>query len=734
MGSSLGKVFRWIGIAALAAVATIATAGAAGVFAAGGLAAGFGAASGLAGLGAAAFGAISTVSLIGAQYLLGSGQSSAGSNLPNFTAPQAGPAPTPLYRTVRQADVPRSFIFGRTRTAGAFFFYETDTVAVTGVPPAGTNIDNRIGKYLYSGIYICDGPVDGFDGILCDDEAFTAGSTGPGGTSRTPDGDANVFIPQDGIKFIKKPDYSTTGTQWVWTGSTWIAVPVTTTGTLTINQCALIAFEPVNGTENGYQSYLLNTLMTTYRTDTSKPNVMGGLWSPAHVGKGVTCLYTYATTTIIPASSSRIKYFPNGFPEWAVVVRGARMYDPRDPSQSLLNPTTGEWSLYNSTWKFSENPALIAGHFISWLIDQGVTAITGVNWEAIAIAANACDELKPTTHFHFAQGSSYEVFARATGVFYFTSPPREFLGNLMSTCDGSYGLDRQGRFTMWIGKWEDPAVTFTEKDIGGFTEEFVESASEAMNEVHISYIEPRQNYQKWEAPVWQDLGSQALVGRRVVNLNFNMIPSPNQAYRMAQRTARRINGKKKLTMTLGPRGMLAIKQRVVGIDAPTFGISGVWRVEALTPDMTLSRWQITLREIDKTVFADDPPPTDTISSLKVVNAGTLVAPAYYEVIGVSTAPETGYVKISADVNRATPNTPNSQIIESALIQEQTIQFDARYSVDSGNTWIPVSIELSANVLRTEDLPSGTVVTVQSRWVGLDGTVSPWSDSKIIAVP
>ena len=368
------------------------------------------------------------------------------------------------------------------------------------------------------------------------------------------------------------------------------------------------------------------------------------------------------------------------------------------------------------------------------LIDQGVTAITGVNWEDIAIAANACDELKPTTHFHFAQGTSYEVFARATGVFYFTSPPREFLGNLMSTCDGSYGLDRQGRFTMWIGRWEEPAVTFTEKDIGGFTEEFVESASEAMNEVHITYIEPRQNYQKWEAPVWQDLGSQALVGRRVTTLNFNMVPSPNQAYRMAQRTARRINGKKKLTMTLGPRGMLAIKQRVVGIDAPTFGISGVWRVEALNPDMTLARWQITLREITKDVFADDPPPADTISSLKVVNAGALVAPAYFDLIGVSTVPEAGYVKISADVNRATPNVANSPIIESALIQEQTIQFDARYSVDAGATWIAVSIELSANVLRTEDLTSGTVVTVQARWVGLDGTVSPWSDSKIIAVP
>lgn len=733
MGHPLSKVFKWVGAIALAAVAVVATAGAAGIFAAGGLAAGFGAAAGIGGLSAAAFGAIASVSLIGAQYLLGSNQSSAGSNLPSYQAPQTGPAPTPIYRTLRQPEVPRSFIFGRTRTAGAFFFYETDTTAVTGAAPT-TSTDKRIGKYLYSGIYVCDGPVDGFDGILCDDEAFAAGSTGPNGVSYTPDGNPNVFIPRDGIKFVKDPGYTQTGTQWVWTGSTWIAVPVSTPGTLKINECALIAFEPVNATLTGYQSYILNTLMTTYRTDDTKPNPMGGLWSPAHIGKGVTCLYTYASTTAIPTSTSRMKYFPNGFPEWSVVVRGARMYDPRDPSQSFLDPTTGRWSLYNSTWKFSENPAIIAGHFVSWLIDQGVTAITGVNWDSIARAADECDKLKETTHFLYPSGSSYEPFARVTAVFYFNTPPREFLGNLMAACDGTYGLDRQGKFIMWVGKWELPAVTFTEKDIGGFTEEFVESASEAMNEVHATYIEPRQNYQKFEAPIWQDLGSQNLVGKRIQSISLNMVPSPNQAYRIVQRMARRINGKKKLTINVGPRGMLAIKQRVVGVEAPNFGITGVWRVESLQPEITLNRWTMTLREIDEAVFADEPPPTDPVSALKLVNLGTLTAPQYFLVTGVSTQPDEGYVLIDANINQTQPDVAASNIYEAALIQEQTLQFDARYSVDSGSTWSAVGIELSNNVLRTPDLPSGTVVTIQTRWVSLSLTTSPWSESKTVSIP
>lgn len=721
-------MIRWafVGVAAIAAAALT---GGLAFLVYGGLGAGVlgGLAAGSAAL-STAFTAAATVALQGAQYLLRSGSTAAGSNLPAFSPQQQGPSPTPLSRTLKQADVPRSFIFGRTKTSGAYFFYESDTQAVTGANP-NTTSDSRIGKYLYSGLYICDGPIDGFDGILCDDEAFKAGSTGIDRSSYTPDGNLNVFIPEDGIKFVKAPNYTSTSVGAYWDGSKWVYYPVTSGGTFNIKDCALIAFEPAIASESGYNSYILNNLMLSY-----SPTAMANVWNTTNVGKGITCLYTFAGTNAIPAGTSRIKYFPNGFPEWSVIVRGSRVYDPRDPSQLELDPVTGQWSLYNSTWKWSENPALIAGHFISWLINQGVTAITGVDWEAISLAADDCDKLKPTTHVHFDQGSSYEKFARLTGVFYFNTPPREFLSNIMAACDGSYGIDRRGRFTMWIGKWERPAVTFTETDIGGFTEEFVESATEAMNEIHVNYTEPRQNYQKFEAPIWQDLGSQELVGKRVVSLNLDMVPSPNQAYRLVQRMARRINNRKKLTLTLGPRGMLAIKQRVVGVEAPNFGISGVWRVENLQPEMTLSRWTITLREIDESVFADEPPPVDPVSNLKIVNEGTLVAPTYFSVTPISLKPNIGYIRVSADVNIANANEANPNIVTDALVQEQTLQFDVRYSVDSGFTWTQANIELSANVLRTNDLSSGTVVTVQCRWISLSGSVSPWSASQIATIP
>lgn len=749
MGASLGKV-----IGKVAAGLGIAAAG----LATGGLAWA---------AGASVFGAVSaaaSVGLMGAQYLMGGGSSSTSSWLPFMLAQQQassqgaaskGQPPVPLKKTIRQSDVPRCFIFGRTKTAGSYFFYETDMVVTTTAGAPDVKALN-----LYQGIYLCDGPIDGFDTILCDDEALDVGSTGDGKLSDSLDGDNNVFIPRSGTKYIRTNTtlVTTTNTwnEWVYgpvcVHVTWVwywypysgayvcdkyenqwhweqrSSSTTALQQININESSCIAFEPVVGSEDGYQSFILNRLMLNY-----SGSVLSGFWDDTHTGKGITCLYTFCSNNP-GGTSNRLKYFPNGWPEWAAVVRGARVYDPRDASQDYTDAKHSRWSIYNVTWKWTENPALIAAHFISWLIEEGTTSITGVDWESIIVAANDCDTLKPTTQNYFGSGESYEPFARVSGVYYFNTPPREFLSNIMASCDGTYGIDKDGRFTMWIGKWEDAAVTFDESDISSFTEEFVEAASEAINEFHITYTEPRQGYQKFEAPTWIDNDSQLAVGKRISSISFDMVPSANQAYRLAQRHARRINGKKKLTITLGPRGMLAIKQRVVGLDAPNFGLSGTWRVESLTPDGSLRQWQATLREIDRDVFADDKPAIDPITKVKVVAQNSITAPLYYSATPTSSGGGKGHVIISADVNSYDATGDALFIFEQAFFQDQTLDFDAQYSTNGGGTWTAVNIMVSRNTLQTPDLMAGTSVSVRTRWVSLNGTVSAWSDMKTVVIP
>lgn len=748
MGKVIGKVAAGLGIAA-AGLATGGLAWAAG---------------------ASVFGAVSaaaSVGLMGAQYLMGGGGGGGASSwLPFILAQQQASSqsaatkaapPVPLKKTIRQSDVPRCFIFGRTKTAGSYFFYETDLVVDTSVTPNTFTALN-----LYQGIYICDGLIDGFDAVLCDDEAFTAGSTGNGRSANSLDGDDNVYVPLSGTKYIRSNFSTVTTTTYVqrpelqnscdgWTAysmdtypyvyyvctagysNKWVTVTDTINTTslveLYIKDASCVAFEPVYGSEEGYSSYILNTLMPSYSGAAT-----AGLWGNNYTGKGITCLYTFASNNP-GGTSNRLKYFPNAWPEWSAIVRGARVYDPRKVKQSYIDNLRGKWSLYNTTWSYSDNPALVAGHFVSWLIENNMTAITGVDWEAIATAADDCDALSVTTRNNFGNGqTTYEPFARISGVYYFNSSPRDFLSNIMASCDGTYGVDKDGRFTMWIGKWENPAVTFDETDISSFTEEFVEAASEAINEFHITYTEPRQGYQKSEAPVWVDTDSQLSVGKKISSISFDMVPSANQAYRLAQRHARRINGKKKVTITLGPRGMLAIKQRVIGIDAPNFGLSGTWRVEALTPDGSLRQWQATLREIDVGVFADDKPPVDPISALKVVGLTSISPPKLMTVSGVKEGTNGGYIKTTVDVNSYDNTGGDSYIYENGLLQEQTLDVDAQYSVDGGVTFMPYTISLDRSTLRTPYLRTGTVVITQMRYVGLNGQASSWTDPLSITVP
>lgn len=716
MESCLGKTLRNIAIGIGVAVAAVATAG-------------FSLALGATAF--AAFGAAASVALVGAQYLMrpSSGGASAGASLPILPASVVGPPPTPLRKTLRQSDVPRSFIFGRTRTSGAYFFYETDT-----------------NQNLYQGIYICDGPVDGFDGFLCDDEAFGCGSTGVGRSSYATDGNANVFIPRDGLKFIKSPYNPGTPGSWEahfnpdgsWAYNEWH--PGTPATTDTILNCSCIAFEPVNATVTGYSSYLLNRLMkSTYKTTINNVSVgynvslnMNNVWTTSHLGKGITCLYTFASTAKTTAAL-RLKYFPNGWPEWSIALRGARLYDPRKDSTNGGSGTqryyqNGSWTLYNTTWKWSENPAIVAAHFIAWLISQKATAIKGINWPSIIESANYCDALVSVNKLNY--GTKNEPFARITGVYYFNTPPREFLANIMASCDGTYSIDQNGLFTMWIGRWETPELTFTENDIGGFTEEFVESASEAVNELHIQYTEPRQNYQKFEAPPYIDIDSQKAVGKRISNISFDMVPSPTQAYRLGQRFAKRINGKRKLNLTLGPRGMLAIKQRVVDISAPNFGINqtnGIaWRVESLAPvDVTLSKWTITLREINTSVFSDTSP-TDPLTNLYIVSQKSLVAPQSFSLTRQAISASIDTIIASVDLNFNTATSASILMNESAFLQEQTLTTSFEYSLNAGSTWTAFSTVLNQNTSSHTFTNVNGNIKVRARFFALNGSASAYS--------
>jgi hypothetical protein len=588
--------------------------------------------------------------------------------------------PPPITQTVIGSNSPRRMLFGRGNVAGVPFCRETSP-----------NLFNYVEAF-----YLNDGPVDGFDALICDDELVPLSNDLGGGLI------GDYMYPTSGKKTVS-------------------GFP----GTLT----TFIFVEFVNATAAGKWSTLL-------RGDgAGKLHSFDATWDPfwdnTHLGKNITALYTIAYA--VGTAGDRLKVFPNGFPVYKVYYRGARVYDPRKPGQTFSDSA---FDLYNDTWKFSENPALCAAHYVNWLISENLTAIRGVNWESIKEAADDCDRLAPISRNGFNNGvQSYEPFARISALVTLDMEPREVLAKFMESCDGEWGIDQHGRFTMWINKWREPEIVFTGREIGDFFEEFSPPATEQVNYMRVSYIEPRQGHNRVETAIYRDLASESEIGRRTGAAVFDWVTSPDQAYRLAARRVKRNIRKRRLSVTLGARAMTALQQRVVGVDASEIGIVGTFRVESLAPaSATLENWQAEIIEVTEDQFADELIPQDPIFALPIVNQPAIGTPTVLIAAAISTGPGVGVAQLSLDANLNSPIQASPDINAAALLTDPTLQLDGRYSTDGETTWTNFNVLLSTLIMQTPELARGTVVSMQARFVSSSGAVGSYSSSVTAVIP
>jgi len=121
-----------------------------------------------------------------------------------------------------------------------------------------------------------------------------------------------------------------------------------------------------------------------------------GTWWTTHVGTSdqtasslLTLAFagsTPAYTDTLPNTAYAVILMPpdveiSGFPKVSCIVKGKKVYDPRDANQSLTNP---------ATWTFSDNPSLCLADLIT---STRYGAGRLVNWDSVADAANFNDKL-----------------------------------------------------------------------------------------------------------------------------------------------------------------------------------------------------------------------------------------------------------------------------------------------------------------------------------------------------
>ena len=131
-------------------------------------------------------------------------------------------------------------------------------------------------------------------------------------------------------------------------------------------------------------------------------------------------------------------------PELQAVIKGKKVYDPRDSGQAAGTP---------STWTWSSNPALCIRDYLH--SDHGINEDTAYIDDALVqSAANRCDET--------ASGSL--PFFTLNGAFTTGGQPVDILQDMLTSMGGLlwYG---QGKWRMRAAKWTAPTLTLDENDL-----------------------------------------------------------------------------------------------------------------------------------------------------------------------------------------------------------------------------------------------------------------------------
>lgn len=321
-----------------------------------------------------------------------------------------------------------------------------------------------------------------------------------------------------------------------------------------------------------------------------------------HRCKGLACVHTKWGTVGL---KTHMEHFPNYFPRHSTVVRQSRVYDPRDEAQSFFQLVTGEYSTENPTWEYSENPALQIADLFTFPYGFN-KSYDDILWESFATAANDCDRLVAT------RDGGTRPFSRAHVAASSTDELRDILGDLLAACDGQIFEDADGRIGLWIAKWEEPTVTLTERHISSLKVQRGNSVYADVNELVVRYTEPRLGYAFNTAVLVQDTESIARVGLRSQPLDLEAVQDPEQAYALATRALRRKNTPLKVSATGPLRMMIADGERVVRLDLPRWGVTGVFRVMSLKRVGAAIQGEFHL--VTEDMFADVIPPSDALNA------------------------------------------------------------------------------------------------------------------------
>ena len=191
-------------------------------------------------------------------------------------------------------------------------------------------------------------------------------------------------------------------------------------------------------------------------------------WTQNHRAKGVAYIYSalkFDTTA-----------FPNGTPTLTAVVKGRKVYDPRDSS---------------TAW--SDNAALCIRDYLASDFGLGCDA-DEIDDVSFADAANDCDQTVT-----LAAGGTQKRYT-ANGSFTTAVTPNDAITQMLTSMGGMFWYS-QGLFGVKAATWDAPTLSYNEDDLIAPIEVVSRhSRRDQINEMRGLFRGPESNYQQTDFP------------------------------------------------------------------------------------------------------------------------------------------------------------------------------------------------------------------------------------------
>lgn len=300
-----------------------------------------------------------------------------------------------------------------------------------------------------------------------------------------------------------------------------------------------------------------------------------GQYTTAHDMAGLTHTVVVARNV---AQSKFAEVYPSGRePVYSELLRGKKVYDPRDATQT---------ESVRSTYKWSRNAALIIA---DWIVSPDGLG-QKVDWAKVAAEANASDEEVTDRN-----GNTLARW-QLSGTYNLSTDRETTRAEMGAACDAFFYEDEAGQVGFHVGRWIEPDVTIEDQDILSVRYSEGQAGTDITNAMVVEYTEPAQGYR--EAPAAAYIVDAPDEPYSEGGVQAFWIPNHNQAVRIERRLLQVARAKYRLSQTLKYQGARLRKKRFFRQRHVEAGMDCYFEIDKLARNEDGITWSVEAHSVE----------------------------------------------------------------------------------------------------------------------------------------